>query len=337
MRKLSEHNTDEDMRGPEATSSSSICLPLHDSLHLLEQLWQRLERVQSAAQSLNRFLATAREVEAEIPTLLPNQDSSRERNGAEWEQERYSWQTAVQQRLHTALEQSEYADGTLKAAGMTLTTGGATVMCWDLATSLSQKVLHMETELMRAMEKEDKKDEDSECFIQGKNKMQEMNPTEMCQRNTGDDSLVVQCQIQEQQHPSHSGMEEESGMQAKKSRLEEEDDTRTQGENSSQTILMVLKAKDHRRRRRRSQVKREGEKGDFDQKRLALIGQLKEILGAAEQLGLQEPTQPALQQRYHTDLTPETNDSFVEHFIFITGWKTHAHIILLMKGCLYRE
>ncbi|KAI3363656.1 hypothetical protein L3Q82_001281 [Scortum barcoo] len=75
MRTLSEQGTEEEGRGPEATSPSSRCQALPNSVHHLEQLRQRLEKVQSAAQALDHFLATVRELKAEIPTLLANQDT----------------------------------------------------------------------------------------------------------------------------------------------------------------------------------------------------------------------------------------------------------------------
>lgn len=69
----------------------------------LEQLRQRLARVETAVRSLGGFLASAREVEAD------------------------------------GTEQSQKVDGFLKAAGMTLAADGATVTCRDLVTSLSQR------------------------------------------------------------------------------------------------------------------------------------------------------------------------------------------------------
>lgn len=312
MRKLSEQSAEEDRQGPEATSSVSLCQALHSSVHHLEQLRQQLEKVQSAACSLDRFLATTSEVEAEIPTLPATQDPGRQRNEPDREQERVSWQETMQQKLQTAVEQSHSVDSTLKAMGMTLIMDGATVTCRDVVTSLSQKVV--EKGLMRAEEGENKDDKDNTLFLQGKEKRQEKKENksaEICQTYIRDDS-ALQGRAQKQEHPTLRMMEEESGLEAKRSRLEGENDTKTQGEEElkAQTRMFegeVLKTKDQRRRRR-SQVKTEKEEEEsLVQRRFALLGFLKEIQGAAEQLGLQEPTLPALQQRYHTDLALKTN------------------------------
>lgn len=310
MRKHSERGTEEEREGPEATSPSSFCQALPKSVHHLEQLRQRLEKVQSAAQALDHFLATVREVKAEIPTLLANQHPSRQQNEADWEQERYSWQAAMQQKLQTAAEQSDRVDSTLKAVGMTLTMEGATVTCQDVVTSLSQQAVDVKKELMRARKWERK----DELFPMGKEQIQEneeLNPMEKRQTKNGDDS-PQQGGAQEQERPTPSRMEEESGMEAKRSRLEGDNDTKTQRE-EAQTWKSegdVLKAKDEKRRRS-SQVKKEGEeKESMVQGRVALLGALREIRRAAEQLGLQEPTLPALQQRYNTDLGPKTYNSW---------------------------
>ncbi|XP_044232894.1 nesprin-2-like isoform X4 [Thunnus albacares] len=302
MRKLSKQSAEEDRPGLETTSSSSLCQAFHSSVHHLEQLRQRLKKVHSAVWSLDHFLATTSEVEAEIPTLRANQDPSRQRNEADWEQERVSWQAVMQQRLQTAVEQSDSVDSILKAVGMTLTMDGATVTCRDVVTSFSQKVV--EKELMRTRERESKEDKDNKLFLQGKEKMheeEEKNSAEMCQTDIRDDS-PLQGRAEKQEHPTPGVMEEESGLEAKRSRLEGENDTKTQGEEElkAQTWMFegeVVKTKDQRRRRR-SQVKTEKEeKESLVQRSIVLLGALNEIQGAAEQLGLQEPTLPALQQR----------------------------------------
>lgn len=292
MRKRSDRGAEEERQGPEATSASSLCQAVRNSVHHLEQLRQRLEEVQSAVQALDRFLAIAREVKAEISTPLAKQDPSRQRNEEDWEQEKRSWQAAMQQKLQTAAEQSDRVDSTLKAVGMTLTVDGPTVTCQDVVTSLSVDV---EKELMRGRKRERK----DEIFPTGKEQTQEkeeLNPTEIRQRKSGDDS-PRQEEAQEQEHPTPSRMEEEAGLEAKRSRLT----WKSEGD--------VLKAKDQRRRRS-SQVKKEGEgeeKGGLVQRRVALLCALREIGGAAEQLRLQEPTLPALQHRYNTDLGPKRN------------------------------
>ncbi|KAM7395095.1 hypothetical protein PAMA_006717 [Pampus argenteus] len=297
MNKLSEQSAEEDRQGPEATSSLSLCQALRNSVHHLEQLRQQLEKVQSAARSLDHFLATTRELEIEIPNLPANHDPSREQNEADQEQERVSWQSTMQQRLQTAVEQSDSVDSILKAVGMSLTMDGATVTCQDVVISLSQRVV--EKELVRA--RENKEDKDSKLFPQRKEEMQdseENNSAEMCPANISDDSPL--------QGQAASVMEEESELEAKKTRLEGENDTKRQEEEElkAQTQMFegeVLKTKDQKRRRRRrrkGQVKTEKEeKESLVQRRCALLGALKEIQEAAEQLGLQEPTLPALQQR----------------------------------------
>ncbi|XP_078030046.1 nesprin-2a isoform X4 [Epinephelus lanceolatus] len=272
-RKLSERGAEVKRQELEAKFPSSLCQALRNTVHHLEQLRQQLEKVQSAAQALDHFLATVREVKAEIPTLLAKQDTSRQRNLTDWEQERHCWQAAMQQRLQTAAQQSDCVDSTLKAVGMTLTMDGAAVTCQDVVTSLSQQAVDVEKEMVRAKRRERKSDD---------------SPHE------GEE--------QEQDHPTLSRMEEESGLEAKRSRLEEHDETNTQGEgdHKAQTWASegdVLKAKDQRRRIS-SQVKKEGEeKESLLQRRVALLGTLREIRRAAEQLRLQEPTLPALQHR----------------------------------------
>ena len=206
----------------------------------------------------------------------------------------------MQQKLQTAAEQSDSVDSTLKAVGMTLTMDGATVACQDVLTSLSQQAMDVGKELMSVRRRERK----DELFPMGKEQIQELNPLEIGQLKNGDDSS------QEQQHPTTSRMEEESGKEAKRSRLEV--DTKTQREEEAETWKSdggLAEAKDQRRRRN-SQVKQLGEeKESLAQRRGALLGTLRKIKEAAEQLGLQEPTLPALQQRYNTDLGHKTNHS----------------------------
>ncbi|XP_054474146.1 nesprin-2-like [Anoplopoma fimbria] len=299
VRKLSERGTEGERQRPEATSLSSLCQAFHNSVHHLERLRQQLEKVQSAAQALDHFLATVREIKAEIPTLLANQDPSRQLNEADWEQETHSWQAAMQQRLQTATKQSDSVDSTLKAVGMTLTMDGATVTCQDVVTSLSQQAVNVEKEVMRAKKRESKE----ELFPEGREQIQELNPVEIRQTNTGEAS-THQGAAQEHEYHTPSRMEEEAGLAAKKSRLEGDDDIKSQREekHKAQTRKSegdASKAEDQRRSRRSSQVKKDGEekKESFVQRRVALLGTLKEIRGAAEQLRLQEPSLPALQHR----------------------------------------
>lgn len=269
-RKLSVRGAEEERQGP-----SSLCQALHSSVHHLEQLRQQLEEVQSAVQALDHFLSTVREVKA----ALAKQDPSRQHNEADWEQQRHCWQAAMQQRLQTAAEQSVSVDSSLKAAGMTLTMEGAAVTCQDVVTSVSRQAVDVETKMVR------------------KSDGKELNPIEMCQIKPGDDS-PHRGGAEERLTPSR--MEEEPGMEAKRSRLEGDDEAKTQREEEHKAKKSeedVVKAKEQRRGRS-SQVKKEGEQKEV-QRRVALLGTLREIRGAAEQLRLQEPTLPALQHRYN--------------------------------------
>ncbi|XP_068564553.1 nesprin-2a [Cebidichthys violaceus] len=290
MRKSTERGTEEKIQGPEATSPSSLCQAFHNSVHHLEQLRQRLVKVQSAAQALDHFLTTVRDVRAEIPTQLANQDPNRQPNEADWEQETHSWKAAMQQRLQTAAKQSDSVDSTLKAAGMTLTMDGAAVMCQDVVTSLSQQAVNIEKEVMRAKKRQSKE----ELFPVGREHTSEIRHT-----NTGDDS-THQGAAQDHEYPT-PGMEEEVGLVAKRSRLEgDDDDIKSQKEEehkASKSEGDVLKAEEQRRRRSSQVKKEEEEKESFVQRRVALLGTLKEIREAAELLRLQEPTLPALQHR----------------------------------------
>lgn len=295
MRNLSERLIEEERPGPDTTCPSSLCQAHNNGIHHLDQLRQRLEKFQSAAQALDQFLATLREVKAEISTVLANQDPSRQQNEADWEQERHSWQATMQQKLQTAVEQSDSVDSTLKAVGMTLTIDGPTVTCQDVVTSLSQQAADVEKELMRARKRERK----DEKFLVEKEQIkenEEVNRLEIRQKKTGDDSA-------QQEHPTPSMMEEETELEAKRSRLEGDIMMQSEEGNKAQTWKSegdVLKANDGRRRR--SLVKKEGEeKESCFQRTSALLGALREIKETAEQLRLKEPTLPALQQRYNTD------------------------------------
>jgi len=297
MRKLSERGTEEETRGPEATSPSSLCQAFHNSVHHLEQLRQRLDKVQSAVQALDHFLATVREVKAEIPNLLAHQDPNRPPNEADWEQETHCWQAAARQRaqrLPAAVKQSESVDSTLKAAGMTLTMDGVTVMCRDVVTSLSQRAANVDEEVKK-------------LFPMAREQIQELNPLEIRQTDTGVDSTH---QGGAPRDPTPSRMEEEVALVAKRRRLRGDDDMKSQREKEHKALTRksegeVFRAEDQRRGESSSQVKEEGEeKGTFVQRRVALLGTLKEIREAAERLRLQEPTLPALQHRYNTALGP---------------------------------
>lgn len=281
MRKLSEKGTKEERRGREASSSSSLCRGLHNSFRHFEQLSQQLEKLQSSVWALGCVLDTVKEIKTEIQTVLANQDLSRQKQ-ADWEQNVCPALWAVTQRLQAASEQSASVDSRLKAVGMTLTMGGAPVTCQDVVKSLTEHVLQMGVIL-----------------------------PEKQNTHEHDGSKTVNCnaslhQQEEQEDPTASEAGEESSLEAKKCRLEGPTETKTQREEEHTTQTWrpgdnVLESTDKRQRRRSSLVKKQGEKQVVLVQRMeALIATLKETKKEAEQLNLQEPTMPALQQRYHT-------------------------------------
>ncbi|XP_062415634.1 nesprin-2-like isoform X4 [Pungitius pungitius] len=218
MRKLSERASEEEIQSP-----PSRCQASHNSVHPLELLRQRLEEVQTAAQALDHFLVTVRDVKAETQAMLAKQDPSRQANEAEW-------QAARHQELLTAAKQSDSVDSTLEAAGMTLTADGARVTCRDVVTSLSRQAVSVEEEVVRANERERKDD----LRTVGREQLQAFKP-----------------------------VEEEEGLVAKSSRPERDDGVNSQRpeEHEAQTQKSeedALKAEEHKRRRS-IQVKKEGE------------------------------------------------------------------------------
>ncbi|XP_069017780.1 nesprin-2a isoform X4 [Embiotoca jacksoni] len=288
MRKLSEQSTEEERRGPVATSPSSLCQPLHDRSGPLEQLRHQLEDVQSAARALHHFLSIVREVRAEIP----KRDPCGQENEADGEQEKRAWQAAMQ-RLQAAAEQSDAVDRSLKAAGMTLTVDGAAVTCQDVVKSLSKQLVEVEKTAMKGRTKT----REDELLLLEKRKTQEheeLNPLEI---DVFRDDSPQQSGTQACSTPG--GTEEESGSEAKKRRVKGENDTKTQREDQTRSPEGdVSKTKSQGRRRRSSQVKKEAkEKESLVQRRAALLAALRQTKGTAEQLRLQEPTLPALQQR----------------------------------------
>lgn len=294
IKKLSEQSNKEERQQSEAASPSSLYQAHHHSVHHVEQLRQQLEKVLLAAQALDRFLATVREVKAEIPTLLANQDPSRQQNEADWEQERHSWQAAMQQRLETAAELSDSVDNSLKAVGMTLTMGGAAVTCQDVVRSLSKHVVDVEKRLVKARRGESK-DEINPVGEEQMGRVEAVNPIEVCEKKTGDESPQQERPQEQPQHTSRRA--EELRLEAKRSRLDGENGMKTEGEEGQMAELWRTKwdVKDQRRRR---SIQDNGEKDSLVQRRAVFLGALREIRRVAEQLGLQEPTLPALQQRY---------------------------------------
>ncbi|XP_037837524.1 nesprin-2 isoform X2 [Kryptolebias marmoratus] len=271
IRKLSEQR-------PKATSRSSVCQPLHSSIQHLEQLRQLLNEVQSVAQALDRFLDTLRDIKAEIPTLLANQDPSRHESGTNWEEGRYSWQTATQ-RLKPAMKQSHVVDGRLKAVGMTLNMDGASVTCQEVVESVSK----LGTASGKRTEEGKERGE-----MQGS---EVMNLTETQKTETGNDSEV---RSGERRTPSVT--EEKSGLEAKRRKREEENKKKTQREEVHKTETWWSEEDQMQRRSSQTDRKR-NENESLVQRRAALLAALKETKEAAEQLELQELTLPALQHR----------------------------------------
>lgn len=287
LRKISEQRTEE------ATSASPLRPALRDSVHHLERLGQQLARVESAVRALDHFLAAVMEVKADNQTLPDKDNPGRRQSEADRERENQSWQAAMQQRLHAAAEQSERADSFLKAAGMTLSVDGVTVTCQDVVTSLPQKTVDVEKELMRARQREREAEllplpEDQ---IQGHGGLIDEKIRETKSRL---DSL--------QGHLAPRSTEEESDVEAKRRRPEEDNDPMTQRKEEEKNKTLTSDYDGDQRRRSSVQVRREGkEKECPSQRRLALLVSLREIKEAAERLGLQEPTLPAVQQRYDTE------------------------------------
>ncbi|KAF7666652.1 hypothetical protein LDENG_00098390 [Lucifuga dentata] len=310
MRKLSERGSEEEKAELEATSLSPLCQTLHNSIHHLNQLMQQLEKIQSAVQTLEHFLATLREVKAEIPVLLVKQQADQQQNESVWEQENHSWQI-VTQRMQMAGEQSVGVDSLIKAAGMTLTMDGAKATCGGMVALLAQQLENMEKELSRSRKRERK--ESSILRKELKQVHEKMNPVEVCQSATRVES-PFQYHLQEQQTPG--GMKLEPGIEAKRSRLDAENEefqTQTGDEQKAQRWRdEALKAK--AKVRRSSQEEKEGEEREkMAQRRLALLEALREIQGEAERLGLQEPTLPAVQQRMR---------GFMEHKSCLAGLRS---------------
>ncbi|XP_063350729.1 nesprin-2 [Pelmatolapia mariae] len=289
MRMLTEKSTKEESQGPEATSSSSLCRGLHNSIHHFKQLRQQLEKVQSAVCALDRFLTTVREVKAEIQTVLANQDLSKQKHEADWEQEKPSLD-ATMQRLQAATEQSDSVDSNLKAVGINLTMDGAPATCQDVVKCITVHVVEMEKWGAKAIILPEKRN------IQDDEKSKTV---ETCQTKSGNASLQQQDM---QEDPTSSEPDEESGLEAKRRKAEGE----TQVEEVRKTQAWrpredLLETKDQRQMGRTTQVKKDGEKMEnLVQRRANLLATLRETKKAAEQLSLQEPTLPALQHRTRT-------------------------------------
>ncbi|XP_014270043.3 nesprin-2a isoform X9 [Maylandia zebra] len=289
MRMLTEKSTKEESQGPEATSASSLCRGLHISIHHFKQLRQQLEKVQSTVCALDRFLTTVREVKTEIQTVLANQDLSKQKHEADWEQEKPSLD-ATMQRLQAATEQSDSVDSNLKAVGISLTMDGALATCQDVVKCITVHVVEMEKWGAKAIILPEKRN------IQDDEKSKTV---ETCQTKSGNASLQQQDM---QEDPTSSEPDEESGLEAKRRKLEGE--TQVEEEHKTQAWRPredLLETKDQRQMGRTTQVKKDGEKMEnLVRRRANLLATLRETKKAAEELSLQEPTLPALQHRTRT-------------------------------------
>nr|XP_024660949.1 nesprin-1 isoform X8 [Maylandia zebra] len=289
MRMLTEKSTKEESQGPEATSASSLCRGLHISIHHFKQLRQQLEKVQSTVCALDHFLTTVREVKTEIQTVLANQDLSKQKHEADWEQEKPSLD-ATMQRLQAATEQSDSVDSNLKAVGISLTMDGALATCQDVVKCITVHVVEMEKWGAKAIILPEKRN------IQDDEKSKTV---ETCQTKSGNASLQQQDM---QEDPTSSEPDEESGLEAKRRKLEGE--TQVEEEHKTQAWRPredLLETKDQRQMGRTTQVKKDGEKMEnLVRRRANLLATLRETKKAAEELSLQEPTLPALQHRTRT-------------------------------------
>ncbi|XP_029966670.1 nesprin-2-like [Salarias fasciatus] len=291
MREISQQSAAEERQMSEATSPPSLCQAIHNSLHHLERLRQQLEEAQSAVRALDRFLATVREAEAEIPTLLAVKDSGWQRTDAERERERQSWQAALQ-RLQAAAEQSDGADSRLKAVGMTVTVDGETATCQDVLKCVSKHVVEMDKRLMIA----EKKQSEEVIVLKEMDKIHKKE--ELHQIRT---LLHSSQQDVTQRILPSSATDEELRSEAKGSMLEGEHDIKPPAEEEDKLQTWpakedALKTRD-RRQGRVSPVRKEAERKVLVKKKAALLAALRETKAAAEKLRLQEPTLPALQQR----------------------------------------
>ena len=291
MRKMFKQSSEDKSQHPKAT-----CLYQALGVSQLELLRQQQERAQLAVQAVDRFLATVRRDKADITALLARQAAGSRPEGGNWGQERHSWPAAMQQALQTAAEQSSSVDSDLKAAGLTLTMDGVAVTCRDVVTSLSRHAGDVERTLMgpRGGESKDETDPAGEEQTQ---RDEELNPVEASRAKAGDGSPQREG-ARGRELPRPGGAEEESGPEARWSSLDGENDRKTRGEDvhKAQTWRSEGDVKDQSRGS--SHVQREGEaKDSLAQRKAALLGVLREIRGAAEHLGLREPTLPALQQR----------------------------------------
>ena len=121
--------------GPNPTTPPPLCHALRNCGHRLNQLRQRLKRVQSAAGALERLLAPLREADSGISSLRAPPDSQEQGEV----QEARARLASVHPGVLKAGHEARGVDGLLKAAGMTLTKDGVVVTCQEAVASVSQR------------------------------------------------------------------------------------------------------------------------------------------------------------------------------------------------------
>ncbi|KAM4713181.1 nesprin-2a [Anableps anableps] len=284
MRRLSEQSAEEESQGPGATLQPFLCQSFLSNISHLEQLRQQLEDVQSTVETLDHFLATLRDIKADIPMQLAIQDPNKDKNEIDQEKERYSWQ-ATMERLKPAMQQSHIVDCSLKAVGMTLIMDGASVTCRDMVDFLSDQMTARRQEGEKELDFLEKSDSQSS---------EDMDLLE-ARRN---DSVK---QDREQFAPSVT--EEESMLEVKKRKQEGDHESKMQKDQGHKIHILksehgFCKTKDQRQRGMSSPaVKDENEHESLVQRKSALLAVLRETKAAAERLALLESSLPALQQR----------------------------------------
>ncbi|XP_058468686.1 nesprin-2-like isoform X4 [Solea solea] len=254
LRKPLTQSSQEETQHPETTSlHQTPCSSVGD----LQIFQQQLGNVEFAAQAGDHFvLAALSEGKAEIPAaFLAKPNTHRQQDEAEQELDRLSWQRPMQHSLQT--EQSDVADGDLKAAGTILTT---TVTQQEVVTSLPRNTVDVE---------EAKHQESNEEFSPVKMRVTETHP--------------------EQEHPPPREGEQES-------RLEAEVDAEVEPQREEEEQKAEGDVEGQRRRGSCVKGEGE-EKQSFVQRRAAFLGALRDIRRAAEHVRLHEATLPALQLR----------------------------------------
>lgn len=293
IRRLSEQRAEEELGGPVATSQPFPCQLLLGKVHHLEHLRQQLEDVQSTVESLDHFLATLRNIKAEIPMLLANQDPNKQKNETDQEKETHYW-WATTERLKPAVDQSHNVDCSLKAVGITLTMNGASVTCGEMVDYVSKQ--------MRARRQEGEKELD----LLEKNNIQSSDNINL-KEAPRNDSAKRDC---EQSAPSVT--EEESMLEVKKKKQGDNESKMEKGQGKKiQTLRSeegLVKPKFQRQKSTSSYGGRgEDELQSLVQRKCALLAVLRETKAKAEELELLELTLPALQQRCNTNLVLSTH------------------------------